>query len=111
MIEDRKTKDLLSRVGEDIAQLRNDVSSLFQHTGRHTLPESARDLRDSALDRVHAGSDYAAAQLRHLRSNPTQTGLGIAGGLVLLGVVGAGIYYLCKSDCCLRSGQDENDLE
>lgn len=106
MTQDKKMKQLLSRVGDDISQLRSDISSLVNHTGRHTIPESARDLRESALDRVHAGGEYAASQLRHLRSHPAQAGLGIAGGLVLLGVVGAGIYYLCKSDCCMP---DEND--
>lgn len=106
--QDRKMKDLLSRVGEDIKQLKGDVSSLLTHTGRHTLPDSARDLRESARDRFSAGGDYAASQLHYIRQHPGQSSAGIIGGLILLGAVGAGIYFLCKSDCCF-AGEDEED--
>lgn len=100
--EDAKMKDLLSRVGDDLSQLRSDLSSFVHHTSRHTLPTSARDLRESARERLHASGDFAASQLRYLAENPTRSSIGIAGGLILLGVVGTGIYYLCKSDCRFR---------
>ena len=95
-------KDLLGRVGDDLSQLRSDLSSFFSHTGRHTIPTSARDLRDSARERLSAGGDFAANQFRYIAENPTRSSIGIAGGLILLGAVGAGIYYLCKSDCCFK---------
>lgn len=94
--QDRKMNHLLNRVGKDVSQLKSDVASLLNHTGRHAIPDSARDLRDSARDRLHAGGHYAASQLRHIRSHPGQSSTGILGGLILLGAVGAGIYYLCK---------------
>lgn len=106
LTEDRKMKDLISRVGDDVSQLRGDISSLFSHTGRHTLPEGARELRAQARQRLHAGGDYAVSQLRYLRENPGRSSVGILGGLILLGAVGTGIYYLCKGKlpgCCGRS--------
>ena len=109
LTEDRKMKDLIHRVGEDVSQLRSDIRSLFTHTGRHTLPEGARELREQARERLHAGGEFAASQLRYLRQHPGQSSVGILGGLLILGAVGAGIYYLCKSDCCgkLCNREDE----
>lgn len=104
-------KDLMSRVGEDIKQLKSDVSSLLTHTGRHTLPDSARDLRDSARNSINAGGDYAASQIRYIRQHPGQSSAGILGGLILLGAVGAGIYYICNSDCCSMSGDADEEME
>jgi len=101
-------KDLLSRVGEDVSQLKSDVASLLSHTGRHTLPSGARDIRDSAKDHLQAGSKYAASQFRHLRSQPAKSSAGILGGLILLSAVGAGIYYLCK---CENESCSEEDTE
>lgn len=92
-IEDRKTRDLIGRVGDDVSQLRSDISSLFSHTGRHALPESARELRAQARQRLSAGGELAVT---YLRQHPGRSSVGILGGLVLLGAVGAGIYYLCK---------------
>ena len=111
--EDRKMKDLIGRVGDDVSQLRSDISSLFSHTGRHTLPESARELRAQARQRLSAGSDYAVSQLRYLREHPGRSSVGVLGGILLLGAVGTGIYYLCKGKlpCCCSSGgycEDEN---
>jgi ElaB/YqjD/DUF883 family membrane-anchored ribosome-binding protein len=104
--EDRKMKDLASRVGEDISQLRSDISSLFSHTGRHTLPSGAKELREQARERLSAGGAY-------LRQHPGQSSVGILGGLLILGAVGAGIYYLCKSDCGISccSGDDSSEQE
>lgn len=109
LTEDQKMKDLISRVGEDISQLKGDIGSLFNHTGRHTLPDSARELREQAREKLHAGGAFAASQLRYLRQHPGQSSVGILGGLLILGAVGAGIYYLCKSDCCGKlCGRDED---
>ena len=102
--EDAKIKDLLGQVGDDISRLRSDISSFFAHTGKHTIPTGARDLRDSARGKLNAGSDFAASQLRYIADNPTRSSIGLAGGLLLLGAVGAGIYYVCKSDCCKQKG-------
>lgn len=99
LTEDRKTKDLINRLGEDVCQLKSDMSSLLVHTGRHTVPDSARELREHALERLHAGGALAASQLRYIRQHPTQSSVSLLGGLLILGSVGAGIYYLCKSDC------------
>lgn len=102
-------KDLISRVGDDVSQLRNDISSLFTHTGRHTLPESARELRAQARERLNAGGHYAAA---YLREHPGRSSVGILGGLVLLGAAATGIYYLCKGRlpcCCDPSASQENE--
>lgn len=103
LTEDRKMKDLISRVGEDVSQLRSDIRSLFTHTGRHTLPESARELREQARQRLLAGGTY-------LREHPGQSSVGLLGGLLILGAVGAGIYYLCKSDCCGKLCNRDEDF-
>ncbi|QTN31364.1 hypothetical protein HZ994_03135 [Akkermansiaceae bacterium] len=99
LTEDRKMKDLIGRVGDDVSQLRSDIASLFSHTGRHALPTSARELRAQARERLSAGGEYAAS---YLREHPGRSSVGIFGGLVLLGAAGAGIYYLCKGrlPCC-----------
>jgi hypothetical protein len=112
--EDRKMKDLIGRVGDDVSQLRSDISSLFSHTGRHALPESARELRAQARERLSAGGEYAISQMRYLREHPGRSSVGLLGGLVLLGAVGAGIYYLCKGKlpcCCASEWCDEDDMD
>lgn len=111
LTEDRKTKDLINRLGEDVSQLKSDVSSLLIHTGRHTVPDSARELRQHALERLHAGGALAASQLRYLRQHPTQSSVSLLGGLLILGAVGAGIYYLCKNDCGILCRSQQDDLE
>lgn len=110
-IEDRKLKDLIGRVGDDVSQLRSDISSLFSHTGRHALPESARELRTQARQRLSAGGELAVT---YLRQHPGRSSVGILGGLVLLGAVGTGIYYLCKGKlpcCCGPSGCDDGEWD
>ena len=102
-------KNLISRVGDDVSQLKSDISSLFSHTGRHTLPESARELQAQARDRLSAGGHYAAS---YLREHPGRSSAGILGGLILLGIAGTGIYYLCKGKlpcCCSTSACSENE--
>jgi len=108
MSKEQTTKDYLDRVSGDITQLRQDVAQLFTNTGRHAISEGARELADYGRDRLHAGSKFAATQLRHLRAHPGQSSAGIVGGLILLGAVGAGIYYLCKSNCGSRCSQEED---
>lgn len=103
LTEDKKMKDLIGRVSEDVSQLRSDISSLFTHTGRHTLPTGAREIGEQARERLHAGSAY-------LRQHPGQSSVGLLGGLLLLGAVGAGIYYLCKSDCCGKLCKRDEDF-
>jgi hypothetical protein len=98
--DDRKMKDLIDRVGKDVSQLRSDIRSLFMHTWRHTLPHSAREIREQARERLHAGGGFAASQFRYIRQHPGQSSVGLLGGLLILGAVGAGIHFLCKSDCC-----------
>ncbi len=110
LTEDRKMKDLIGRVGDDVSQLRNDISSLFSHTGRHALPESARELRAQARQRLSMGGEFAST---YLRQHPGRSSVGILGGLVLLGAVGTGIYYLCKGKlpCCCSAGGYCDDEE
>jgi hypothetical protein len=48
----------------------------------------------------------SSATCGHIRDNPLSA---YRGGLILLGAVGAGIYYLCKSDCCKRVSNDEEE--
>ncbi len=114
LTEDRKMKDLIGRVGDDVSQLRSDITSLFSHTGRHALPESARELRQQARQQLSASGEYAASHLRYLRENPRRSSVGLLGGLILLGAVGTGIFYLCKGRlpcCCSEGGCCENEVE
>ncbi len=113
ILQDQRSKELLNRVSKDISRLKDDVSTLFSHTGRHTIPESAGSLADYGRNRLNAGGAFAANQFRHIRENPGQSSAGILGGLVLLGAVGFGIYYLCKSDCriCRKEPTDHRDLD
>lgn len=110
-INDRKLKDLMGRISEDISQLKEDVSTLFSHTSRHTIPEGAHNIADYGLDKFHAGGDLAASGLRYIKENPKQSSAGLAGGLLLLGAVGFGIYYLCQSDCTWCKKKPEADDE
>jgi hypothetical protein len=105
---DSRTSGLLSRVREDIALLRQDVGHLVQHTTRHTLPDSARGLADQARHRLAAGGSYAATRLRSLRESPPRQAIGIVGGALLVGLLAAGAYALCKGGCCQSAGC-END--
>lgn len=61
LTEDRKMNDLISRVGGDVSQLRSDIRSLFAHTGRHVLPDGARELREQARRRLMAGVHTSAS--------------------------------------------------
>ncbi|MFT4176826.1 MAG: hypothetical protein QM627_09225 [Luteolibacter sp.] len=117
LFSDKRASTLLSRVSEDLQQLRHDVSSLLGHTTRHTLPEGARELADTARSRLRAGTNYAASQLRSLRGcghkvDPTT---GIIAGAALVGLIGLGVYALCKHRCCeaeeaLENAEEEEEL-
>lgn len=109
--QDHRTSGLLSRVREDISHLRQDVANLLTHTTRHTLPRGARDLADTARHQFAAGSSYAASRLRSLGNHPPKQALGVLGGAILVGVIAAGIYAVCKSDACnARSQGSEDDI-
>lgn len=111
--EDKRATQLISRVGEDLSSLRNDVKLLLGHATRHTLPDGARELARSGRSQLLSGRDYAAEGVRSLgrsaREHPASVSIG---GLLLLGVVAAGAYYLIKGGgCCLSSAEelDENE--
>ncbi len=107
--QDPRTNDLLSRVSEDVSLLRQDIGQLVSHTARHTLPEGVRELADSARTRLAAGKIYSAEQLRALRNQVNQPAVAWAGGAVVVGLIAAGIYLFCKSDCCGICGGDEDE--
>lgn len=107
--QDRRAAGLLSRVREDISHLRHDVANLLTHTTKHTLPQGARDLADSARHQFAAGGNYAASQFRSLRAHPPKQALGVLGGAILVGVIAAGIYAVCKSDNCTAASRDPED--
>jgi len=112
--EDKRASQLLSRVGEDLSSLRNDMKLLVGHTTRHTLPDGARELVRSGRSQLLSGRDYAADRVRYIgrsaREHPT--GVSVA-GVLLLGAVAAGIYYLLKGEGCCRSADQpfEDELE
>ena len=95
---DRRAQRLLSRVGDDFSQLRNDIGSLLHQTTRKTLPAGAKELAGQAREHLHAGSAFAASRLRALRSSPPQReAVGIAVGVVAIGLLAFGFYSLFKS--------------
>lgn len=103
---DPRAVKLLSRVREDLSHLRQDIASLVSHTTHRTLPEGAKELADNARHQFAAGSAYAASRLKALRSAPPRETIGIAGGLVAVGLIALGVYALCKSNC--RHEQEED---
>ncbi|WAC19384.1 hypothetical protein OVA24_19330 [Luteolibacter sp. SL250] len=96
---DRRALNLLSRVGDDLSQLRQDVAPLISHTAHRTVPDGARQLADTARHQLESGGAYAAARLRALRSTPQREAVGLAGGLLLAGLVAFGVYAICKGRC------------
>jgi hypothetical protein len=108
---DPRVRRLLSRVGNDLTHLRHDVANLISHTTRETLPTGARDLADTARDRLSAGGSYAASRLRTLRSSPPpKEAIGLAIGVVAIGLLAVGAYSLFKNGCCNRhiAAEDED---
>ena len=106
---DPRASDLLSRVSEDISLLRQDVRQLASHTARHTLPTGARNLADSARNRLAAGKSYSAEQLRALRQQMNQPATAWVGGAVVVGLIAAGIYWFCKDGCCAGTCEEETE--
>ncbi|WP_193212451.1 hypothetical protein [Luteolibacter marinus] len=111
LFQDDRAAGLLSRVREDIGHLRQDVRNLVRHTTRHTLPDGARGLAGSARDQLVAGRSYAASQFRSLRESPQRQAIGVIGGALLVGAIAAGIYIICKSDCCAAASADDEALD
>jgi hypothetical protein len=98
--QDPRANDLLSRVSEDVSLLRQDIGNLFSHATRHTLPAGARGLADTARNRLAAGKLYSAEHLNALRNQVNQPATAWIGGAVVVGLIAAGVYLFCKSDCC-----------
>lgn len=107
--QDPRASDLLSRVSQDVSLLRQDVSNLFSHTTRHTLPEGARGIADTAKNRLANGKLYTAEHLRTLRNQMNQPAAAWAGGALALGLIAAGVYLFIKSDCCNGACQEEDE--
>ncbi len=107
--QDPRASDLLSRVSQDVSLLRQDVANLFTHTTRHTLPEGARGLADTARNRLANGKLHTAEHLRALRNQVNQPAAAWAGGALAIGLIAAGIYLFCKSDYCGERCEDESE--
>jgi hypothetical protein len=108
--EDKRASQLQSRVGEDLSSLRNDVKMLVGHASRHTLPDGARELARSGRGRLLSGRDYAAGRVRYLGRSAREHPAGVSlAGVLLLGAVAAGVYFLVKGEGCCRNTED--DLE
>lgn len=109
--QDPRASDLLSRVSQDVSLLRQDVTNLFSHTARHTLPEGARGIADTAKNRLANGKLYTAEHLRALRNQVNQPAAAWAGGVLAVGLIAAGVYLFCKSDGCCKSCEDSVEEE
>lgn len=107
--QDPRANDLLSRVSQDVSLLRQDIGNLFSHATRHTLPEGARGLADTARSRLAASKLYSAEHLRALRSQVNQPAAAWVGGAVVVGLLAAGIYLFCKSDCCAGTCEEADE--
>ena len=105
--QDPRASDLISRVGEDVSLLRQDIGNLIAHTARHTLPAGMRELADSAKNRLAAGRLHSAEHLRALRHQAQQPAMAWIGGAMVVGLIAAGIYLFCKSDECAACDEDE----
>ncbi len=107
LLTDKRVKHLLSRVGNDLGQLKEDVATLLSHTTHRTIPEGARELVHHAKARIDAGGEYAASRLSQFRKSPHPTRTEVVGGLLALAVIGAGICYLLSCNGC----EDESDMD
>lgn len=96
---DRRASNLLNRVRDDISNLREDIGSLFVHTTKTTVPNSARDLAEQAKSQFAAGSAYAANRFRSLRHQPARQPANWIGGAVVVGLLAFGVYALIKANC------------
>ena len=104
---DPRVGDLLSRVGEDITVLRDDVRHLVGHTARQTLPAGAREIANTARVKLNAGRMHATERFRDLREHPNQPATWI-GGAVVFGLMAAGLYWFCKDGSCEQTADGSN---
>jgi hypothetical protein len=109
LFQDPRASDLLSRVSEDVSLLKQDIRQLASHTARHTLPEGARSLADSARSRLTAGKTYSTEHLRALRQQMNQPATAWVGGAVAVGLIAAGVYWFCKDGCCSAACDGESN--
>ncbi len=105
------TKDLLSKLSDDLGALKSDLAALVSHTGKQTVPRAASSLAAYGKQKLRSSPELTESPMRYLREHPGQTSVGLAGGLLILGAVGAGIYYLCKSDTKLFPNEAEDHRE
>jgi hypothetical protein len=110
LLQDPRASDLLCRVSEDVSLLKQDIRQLASHTARHTLPEGARMLADTAKNRLAAGKTYSAEHLRALREQLNQPSTAWVGGAVAVGLIAAGVYWFCKEGNCSAAcdGEEHN---
>ncbi len=109
---DRRTNSLLDRVRIDIANLREDIGSLFLHTTKNTVPNGARELADQAKSQLAAGGAYAASRLRQFRGQPARETAPWVGGVVVVGLLAIGAYALIRaSSPCNQGNCDEDDYQ
>ena len=105
---------LLSKVREDITDLRGDVHKLLTYTTRYTLPKGARELAGTARQGLASGRTYATQHLRSLGASPPRQAFGLLAGVAIIGLLAAGVYAFAKSDCCRSSArriEDEEEAE
>lgn len=96
---DSRSTGLASRVREDISLLRQDIGHLVRHTACQSLPDGARNLAQQARQGIVSSSNLALSRLRSLRKNPPRQSLRIGGGALLVGLLAAGTYLICRSNC------------
>lgn len=68
-------------------------------------------MADTARERLAAGGSYAASRLRSLGQSPPRQAIGIVGGALLVGLLAAGAYALCKNGCCRSERLDDEDFD
>ena len=104
---------LLSKVREDISDLRGDVTKLLTYTTRYTLPKGAREIAGSARQSLAAGNSYARARLNALSASAPRQAFGILAGAAIVGLLAVGVIALAKSECCrvARTREEEEEME
>ncbi|WP_035607047.1 hypothetical protein [Haloferula sp. BvORR071] len=102
---------LLSKVREDISDLRGDVTKLLTYTTRYTLPKGAREIAGSARQGLSASGSYAKARLNALSSSAPRQAFGILSGAAIVGILAVGVIAFAKSDCCRAARTREEEEE
>ena len=111
LFNDRRASGLLSRVREDISNLREDIGDLLSHTTHKTLPNSAKDLAEQAKSQLAAGGAYAVSRFRDFRGRPSGNQASWIGGAVVLGLIAVGTYALCRECCRAKEISDDYDSD